>query len=112
LTAVFLLIPAVFGDQQRGLVRRFLCWAPVAYVGLVSYGVYLWHQAWLGYTREEWLGYQTLFRGPIVTVLVIALAYTLLTATGSYYLIERPVLRFKDRPPWRRRATSTVASTS
>lgn len=106
LTALFLLIPAVFGDQQRGLVRRFLCCAPVAYVGLMSYGIYLWHQAWLGQTREEWLGYQQLFHGPIVTVLVIAFAFTLLTATGSYYLIERPVLRFKDRPPWRRRTAA------
>ena len=110
LTGLFLLIPAVFGDQQRGLVRRFLRWAPIAYIGLVSYGVYLWHQAWLGYAREDWLGYKDLFQGPIVAVMAIAMAYALLTATASYYLVERPVLRFKDRPPWRRRMSPVVAS--
>jgi peptidoglycan/LPS O-acetylase OafA/YrhL len=72
----------------------------------------LWHQAWLGQAREEWLGYKTLFHGPIITVLVIAFAFTLLTATASYYLIERPVLRFKDRPPWRRRETVAAARSS
>jgi peptidoglycan/LPS O-acetylase OafA/YrhL len=36
-----LLLPAVFGDQRRGLVRRFLANPAVSYVGLVSYGVYL-----------------------------------------------------------------------
>ena len=109
LTGFFLLIPAVFGNQEQGLVRRFLRWAPVAYVGLVSYGVYLWHQAWIGYIREHWLGQKTQFGGPLVPLLVIAFTFTLLTATASYYLLERPVLRFKDRPPWRRRASRATA---
>lgn len=109
LTGFFLLIPAVFGNQEQGLVRRFLRWAPVAYVGLVSYGVYLWHQAWLGFVREDWLGQKAPFSGPVVPVLIIAFTFTLLTATVSYYLLERPVLRFKDRPPWRRRASRATA---
>src|SRR5579884_851526 len=42
LFAFFLLLPAVFGPQDRSLVRRFLqCW-PVAAIGVISYGVYLW----------------------------------------------------------------------
>ena len=47
LFAAFACLPAVFGPQDRGLVRRFLRWRPVAYTGLVSYGVYLWHEGWL-----------------------------------------------------------------
>ncbi len=101
-TAFLLLLPAVFGEQDQGLVRRFLRWTPVAYFGLVSYGVYLWHQAWIGYVRESWLG-QPPFAGPIIPVIVIATACSVVTASLSYYLVERPVLRFKDNPPWRRR---------
>ena len=105
LMAFFLLIPAVFGDQDRSLVRRFLRWTPVAYFGLVSYGVYLWHQAWLGYVQREWLG-QPEFSGPIVALVVIAGTLSLMTATLSYFLVERPVLRFKDQAPWRSRVGS------
>jgi peptidoglycan/LPS O-acetylase OafA/YrhL len=93
----------VFGNQDQSLVRRFLRWTPVAYFGLVSYGVYLWHQAWLGYVRETWLG-KPEFSGSITVLVVIATACSVVTATGSYYLVERPMLRFKDRPPWRRRS--------
>jgi peptidoglycan/LPS O-acetylase OafA/YrhL len=100
MTAFFLLLPAVFGDQDRSLVRRFLRWTPVAYFGLVSFGVYLWHQAWLGYVQHDWLG-QPDFSGSIAPLVVIATACTLVTATLSYFLVERPVLRFKDRAPWR-----------
>jgi peptidoglycan/LPS O-acetylase OafA/YrhL len=110
LTAFCLLVPAVFGPQDRGLVRRFLCWAPVAYVGLVSYGVYLWHQAWLGLVREDWLHQDVEFQGPLVPLVIIAFVCTLATATLSYYLIERPVLRFKDRPPWRARTPAKSAA--
>lgn len=102
LTALFLLVPAVFGPQDRGLVRRFLRWAPIAYIGLISYGVYLWHQAWIVYVHDDLLHLPE-FHGPIVPVVVIAFSLTVIVATASYYLIERPVLRFKDTPPWRRR---------
>ena len=45
--AFFLLLPAVFGPQGKGLIRRFLqCW-PMASLGVISYGIYLWHETWI-----------------------------------------------------------------
>ena len=46
LTYVFtalLVLPAVFGENAGGVPRRVLAWAPLAWLGLVSYGVYLYH---------------------------------------------------------------------
>ena len=41
--AFLLLLPAVFGPQDQSLIRRLLqCW-PMASLGVISYGIYLWH---------------------------------------------------------------------
>jgi len=36
-------LPAVFGEDAGGLPRRILAAAPIAWLGLVSYGLFLWH---------------------------------------------------------------------
>jgi len=41
---LLLALPAVFGDPARGLPRKILGNRGLAWVGLVSYGIFLWHQ--------------------------------------------------------------------
>lgn len=41
--AALVVAPGVFGNQDEGVVRRALRWRPLWAVGVVSYGVYLWH---------------------------------------------------------------------
>jgi peptidoglycan/LPS O-acetylase OafA/YrhL len=94
-TAFFLLLPAVFGPQDRGLVRRFLRWQPMVYLGLISYGIYLWHQAWIE-RAVSWTG-RPVFQSSFPIVLTAALTWTIFTATLSWFLVERPLLRVRDR---------------
>jgi peptidoglycan/LPS O-acetylase OafA/YrhL len=101
LVALFVLVPAVFGPQDVSMFRRFLRWRPVVYLGVVSYGVYLWHNNFLEQARV-WCGFP-LFKGSYVMLLTIALSWSLLFATASYYLVELPILSLKDRPLIRRR---------
>jgi peptidoglycan/LPS O-acetylase OafA/YrhL len=103
LVAVFVLIPAVFGPQDVSLFRRFLRWRPVVYLGVVSYGVYLWHNNFLEQARE-WAR-SPVFNGSFVLLLTVTLAWSLLAATASYYLVELPILRLKDRRLFPRRRT-------
>jgi peptidoglycan/LPS O-acetylase OafA/YrhL len=94
LVAIGLLLPAFFGDPANGLVRRVLANRVLLWMGLVSYGIYLWHSAvyeqltrWhFGEIAEATHRYIWFFAATAVTAAV---------AAGSYYLLERPALRLK-----------------
>ena len=101
LFAFFLLLPAVFGPQDGGLVRRFLRARPVAYVGLVSYGVYVWHELFIAEYRD--LTNHRLFSQPLVPLSLVTLGLSVAVATLSYRLVELPFLQLKDRTLWSRR---------
>jgi peptidoglycan/LPS O-acetylase OafA/YrhL len=96
------LLPAVFGTARRGLARGLLRLAPVVWLGLISYGIYLWHQG-MQKKALEWtdsLVKETEFvRGDFWPVLAITLGLSIVVAALSYYVLERPVLRLKDRRP-------------
>ena len=91
--AVLVFIPAAFGDDPRSLPRRFLRWRPVAWLGLVSYGIYLWHVPVLWFL----LAVDAESRVPQGSMLVLTLALTIPAAAVSYYAVERPFLRRKHR---------------
>ena len=103
LVAGVLLLPAVFGTREGGLPRRLLAARPVAWLGLVSYGIYLWHWSiakWLLdlHVLEHFSG------APFLSLTGLTLAITVPIAALSYYLVERPILRFKEGRPRRRGA--------
>jgi peptidoglycan/LPS O-acetylase OafA/YrhL len=111
MAAFFFLLPAVFGPQDRGITRRFLRLRPMVYLGMISYGIYLWHQAFITKVHQ-WEGWadNPLPNGPFLQVLIPALALTILVASLSWYLVEAPLLRRKGRPLFsraRERARST-----
>jgi peptidoglycan/LPS O-acetylase OafA/YrhL len=65
-------------------------------LGTVSYGVFLWHDQWLAQLRT-WGAFDWLPDLRLVSVFVMTLALTLVTAVASWVLVERPLLRRKDR---------------
>jgi peptidoglycan/LPS O-acetylase OafA/YrhL len=100
LIGFLLAVPAVFGDQRRGLPRKVLGNRLLAWVGLVSYGLFLWHQPLMSTVIEH--GGDDIIPGWKFPSLLLSLgAVSLACAAASYYIVERPILRFKDRrrPP-------------
>ncbi|MEA2308950.1 MAG: hypothetical protein QOI65_1236 [Thermoleophilaceae bacterium] len=97
LVAAAVLLPAVFGDDRGGVVRRLLADRRVQWVGLISYSLYLWHAAivvkagragWAD--RLGWLGFT-----------IGALAASLAVGAIAFYAWERPSLRLGRRIAWR-----------
>jgi peptidoglycan/LPS O-acetylase OafA/YrhL len=73
---------------------------PLNYLGKISYGVYMYHMpmvyaiAFL-FKRMAWTGSAGWYYFPAYFTLVFALTVAL--ASGSYYVLERPLLRFSKR---------------
>jgi peptidoglycan/LPS O-acetylase OafA/YrhL len=98
---LFFVLPAAFGDRRGGAVRSVLRNPVVAWLGLVSYGLYLWNETLLEKYRQWTDG--TAFAMPFLPTMIGVTALTVGAAALSYYMLERPVLRLKNRVPQRRR---------
>lgn len=108
-----MLVPLVFGDQRVGAIRRLVTWKPIWWIGTVSYGFYLWHLSFMERLitmpsasggPPVWHGFGTwrLFNANVVGLFVGASLLGLAAAGASWYLIEKPLLRFKGAVGGRR----------
>jgi peptidoglycan/LPS O-acetylase OafA/YrhL len=95
--ALGVLLPAVFGDPAEGRLRRWLGHRWLVYLGLISYGIYLWHDTVLeqAYHWEAW----RLPLHPYFDFLLVGLPGGIALAALSFHLWERPWLRLKRSAP-------------
>lgn len=81
------------GHYNGGIVSKFLSLSPLAYIGRISYSLYLWH--WPVFAFFRYLDYPLKNAG-----LVIALTLIILLALLSYYVIEKPLRRCRLSLLW------------
>ena len=72
-------------SQPRTLLFGFLNWRPLAYIGVLSYSLYVWNNLFL---KGE--------SGGIVNTFPFNLMCVIGMGLFSYYLIEKPFLKLKD----------------
>ncbi len=93
--AVGLALPAAFDGAPRTALDRLLNGRALAWLGLISYGIYLYHQpladALNGGLRSG--GNSTL---RMLWLLPATLATAVAAGALSYYVVERPALRLKE----------------
>lgn len=84
-------------SQRDFWFSRLLRTAPFVYVGTISFSLYLWQQLF------------TYLQSPVAYRFPICIGEALVVATLSYYLIETPFLRVKERFAMRSRGVGRVS---
>jgi len=84
---------AIFGAVcgGAGWYTRALSVTPLVFLGRVSYSLYLWHYPLfytIGRKDPDW---------PVAVRILVGVGGALLVSTASYYFIEQPFLRRKNR---------------
>ena len=85
-----LVVAAVVGGSGPSIAWTSV--APLAWVGLVSYGLYLWHVPILLFARANGLLPST-----FVPALLVVLPVVLAVSAASWYLVERPLIARASR---------------
>lgn len=102
--------PVVFAPEDTGPARRLLGNRLMIWLGLVSYGIYIWHEAaqdlYLRWTDAPIFGTSPISMG------VVTLVLTIPAAAVSWYLVERPAMKLRKRPPVDRSARAEEARKS
>ncbi len=87
--ALFLLFLNLYYFRALGFTFKILEWAPIAWIGTVSYGLYLWHFPVLDAARR-------LFDNEITIIAVAIIASVVITAI-SFYCVEQPFTALRKR---------------
>jgi peptidoglycan/LPS O-acetylase OafA/YrhL len=86
--------------HQAFFASRILCWKPIAWVGVISYGLYIWQIPVFRIIQRHGEKLSNIER------LVLAMSATFLLSALSWYLIERPAMRSQ----WGQRLAGTFRS--
>jgi peptidoglycan/LPS O-acetylase OafA/YrhL len=84
------LIPMLIAQRERVAVR-WLDAAPVRYVGRISYSIYLYQQLLTEPVMKRLHGI------PMIVRILLTCAAVIMAASFSYYAVEQPFLRLKNR---------------
>jgi peptidoglycan/LPS O-acetylase OafA/YrhL len=99
-TALGLILPAILTGTGREPVRRLLAWPVLLWLGMVSYGIYLWQAAAL-----DAVGEITPLSVDVVDTSLwwvpVGVAACILAGALSWYLLERHALKLRRFVPQR-----------
>lgn len=96
--ALLVVLPAVFDESAGGLPRRLLASRTLSGLGVISYGIFLWHYPLLKVIAAS--GLKKMVPGsPLLSLALFVLPVAIACGWLSYRVIERPAMRLAARRP-------------
>ena len=92
LVLTFFLVSVIFNRDK--LLGPILDFKPVVYIGRISYGMYIFHMA--VFNSVKMLVFP-LLPGDSFDVITASFIMTILVASASYYLYEKPIMSLKHK---------------
>lgn len=82
--------PAIFAESSQ-LVNTLAANRGILFLGTVSYGIYLWHLPIVYHLNGAGIVANAHYQ--VLTLAVLALVFSVLLGTASWYLIEKPLMK-------------------
>ena len=92
---LLVVLPVALAGATLPRSLRWLGSRPMVVLGVLSYGIYLWHEGVLDIYRD--IRGLPVFTGSMPAALLATIAGSIVAAAISYVLVERPALTLKDR---------------
>jgi peptidoglycan/LPS O-acetylase OafA/YrhL len=91
----FILARLISSVNRNSFAYKFLTFKSLVFIGKISYGIYLYHNI-VYRLVDSFIFHYHISINPLLTLLV-QISITFLIAAVSWHLIEKPVLRLKDK---------------
>jgi peptidoglycan/LPS O-acetylase OafA/YrhL len=92
---LLVVLPVALAGATLPRSLRWLGSRPMVVLGVLSYGIYLWHEGVTDIYRS--IFHVPIFNGSFPAALAFTLVVSVAVAAVSYLVIERPSLALKDR---------------
>jgi peptidoglycan/LPS O-acetylase OafA/YrhL len=93
----YLFAVLIYNVARKNFLTGILEFAPLRYMGKISYGLYVYHYGIIAFATAFFRKYELDYSLRSPQMFLAAFGATLLIATLSFHLFEKPITDLKDR---------------
>jgi len=93
----YLFAVLIYNVARKNFLTGILEFAPLRYLGKISYGLYVYHYGVIALTASLFRKYDLDYSMRSPQMFLVSFSATLFIATVSFYLLEKPITDLKDK---------------